>query len=377
MAAVKGQELPMNILHVCGRWRLGGIRTIVNSIIELNQEGMSCHDLLLTLEPSSVQGPSNCKTYALDFWSRNLLSCFHETRDICRKYDAVMIHGAHPIVVLALVTLNRPCMIFQHGMSVSNGSLAKRSLKKIWFSVIPTILNARVICSSEYALQKVKILGIRVPRKRLVVIPFGVALRNTANTPKRKFGSGRLNVGIAGRFVGKKRFHLVLKSLRSYRDGVPILLRIAGEGPEQEYLQSLATEIVNDQVKVDFMGNVANMDTFYESLDLFIFPSKGESFGLVALEALCRGVPVAVFSDVGAPLMFVENYRNGFVLEKGVEGLRKLWTSLIHRPDLLQQLGQRISTEDLSCFNIAKTRGALEWLIGDKSNFSRGLLENS
>ena len=368
----------MNILHICGRWHLGGIRTIVSSIIELNQEGMSRHDLLLTLEPSSVKGPSNCKTYALDFRNRNLLSCFHETRNICRKYDAVMVHSAHPAVILALATLRRPCVIFQHGMSVSSGSLAKISLKKIWFSVIPILLNARVICSSEYALQKVKRLGIRFPRKHFVVIQFGVALPSTQNRPNNKVTGDGLTVGLAGRFVGQKRFHLVLKSLRSYRGGVPLLVKIAGDGPEKEYLQSLATEIGNGRVRIDFLGNVINMGSFYDSLDLLVLPSKAESFGLVALEALSRGVPVAVFSDVGAPLMFVENQRNGFVLEKGVEDLKKLWSSLIHRPDLLEQLRSRISTEDLSCFNIAKTREALERLIStDKPSLPQGLLENS
>ena len=378
MVAVKGKQLPVKILHICGRWCFGGIRTIVNSIIELNQEGICRHDLLLTLEPSSVKGPSNCKTYALDFRSRNLLSCFHETRKICRKYDAVMVHSAHPVVVLALVTFRRPCMLFQHGMSVTSGSAAKRILKKIWFSVIPLILNARVICSSEYGLQKAKKLGIRFPRKRSVVIPFGVALPNTENKSKKSASGEWLTVGLAGRFVGEKRFHLVLKSLRSYRSKVPLLVKIAGDGPERQHLQSLAIEIGNDQVRVDFLGDVADMDSFYETLDLFILPSRAESFGLAALEALCSCVPVAVFSDVGAPLMFIENQRNGFVLEKGVEGLKKFWGSLIHRPDLLQELRNRISADDLSFFSIANTREALEWLIsGDKPNSPRGLWGSS
>ena len=41
------------------------------------------------------------------------------------------------------------------------------------------------------------------------------------------------------------------------------------------------------------------MASFYKTLDMLILPSKEESFGLVVLEALAHGAPVAVFSDVG------------------------------------------------------------------------------
>lgn len=56
------------------------------------------------------------------------------------------------------------------------------------------------------------------------------------------------------------------------------------------------------------------MASFYKSVDLFIFPSTEESFGVVVPEALVHGIPMAVFSDVGGAIDLVRDGENGFIL---------------------------------------------------------------
>ena len=91
-------------------------------------------------------------------------------------------------------------------------------------------------------------------------------------------------------------------------------------------------------------------------------PSKGESFGLVALEALIHFVPVAVFSDVGGALVLIKSGFNGFVLKNALE-LDNLWSLLDTNPDILNQYSNFIRQMDLSKYNVVNSRKKLEALI--------------
>jgi glycosyltransferase involved in cell wall biosynthesis len=117
-----------------------------------------------------------------------------------------------------------------------------------------------------------------------------------------------------------------------------------------------------ERVEVTFLGNVGDMMPFYDQLDLLALPSAGESFGLVAVEALMRSVPVAVLPDVGGCLALVRPDETGFVVSGGAEGFRRLWNTLDARPDVLVRLRGRIAALDLSEFTIARTRAALDRL---------------
>jgi L-malate glycosyltransferase len=70
-------------------------------------------------------------------------------------------------------------------------------------------------------------------------------------------------------------------------------LALAGQGPDEARLKQLASELgVSDRVY--FVGEIApeSVGTFLGCLDLFVFPSRAETFGLAAVEAAHAGVPV-------------------------------------------------------------------------------------
>jgi len=70
-------------------------------------------------------------------------------------------------------------------------------------------------------------------------------------------------------------------------------LALAGQGADEARLRQLATELgVMDRVY--FVGEIApeRVGNFLASLDLFVFPSRAETFGLAAVEAAHAGVPV-------------------------------------------------------------------------------------
>lgn len=70
-------------------------------------------------------------------------------------------------------------------------------------------------------------------------------------------------------------------------------LALLGQGADKARLESLADELgVADRVR--FVGEVApdRIGDFLASLDVFVFPSAAETFGLAAVEAAQAGIPV-------------------------------------------------------------------------------------
>lgn len=352
----------MKTLHVCNSFKSGGVKTFVESLIELNEMSGTSHDLMLIVGNGKNEILDKCKTYFLDYNRKNHISCIRKAAHIYRTYDAIMIHAAHPVIVFPLLFSRKKCFIFQHGMSVSSGPKLKRMMKKVWYSLIPILINARIICASEFAFNKARRLGILLQRKRCKIIPFGVRI-DKKHLKRRAVNKDSIVVGMAGRLVSQKRHDLVLRSLFSLSSRMKLHLKIAGEGPDLVYLKKLADDIGKANVKVDYLGAVKNMDEFYSELDLVIFPSKGESFGLVVLEALTRSVPVAIFPDVGGCLPLIKNGRTGFILKEGIGGLESFWKVLAKSPKILDRQREIISRMDFGKYDIANTRKELEQLV--------------
>ncbi|ADU15110.1 glycosyltransferase [Asticcacaulis excentricus] len=107
-------------------------------------------------------------------------------------------------------------------------------------------------------------------------------------------------IGAMGRLHSIKGFDLLLEACVELRAaGQRFELRIAGDGPERTSLEALTRQLrLEDHVR--FCGWAEDPLTFLHGVDLFVVPSREESFGLVVIEALAAGVPV-VASDTEGP----------------------------------------------------------------------------
>jgi 1,2-diacylglycerol 3-alpha-glucosyltransferase/glucuronosyltransferase len=87
----------------------------------------------------------------------------------------------------------------------------------------------------------------------------------------------------------------VEKNLRSFLDlELPGSIVLVGDGPQEK-------ELKRRYPKVHFLGRRTGEDLagIYDAADVFVFPSRTDTFGLVLLEALAAGVPVAAFPVPG------------------------------------------------------------------------------
>jgi glycosyltransferase involved in cell wall biosynthesis len=99
-------------------------------------------------------------------------------------------------------------------------------------------------------------------------------------------------LGCAARLHPHKRLDAAIRLLA----GEPSWhLALAGQGADEERLRLLAEELkVSD--RVHFIGEISpqEMAGFLACLDVFVFPSQAETFGLAAVEAASAGVPLVV-----------------------------------------------------------------------------------
>ncbi len=87
---------------------------------------------------------------------------------------------------------------------------------------------------------------------------------------------------------------LLLKALRSVtRSREHVRLVIVGDGPEKMKLLSLAKQLgIQDKVTLTGILPRTQVRETLDSADSFVLPSQYETFGVVVIEALSRGLPV-------------------------------------------------------------------------------------
>ncbi|WP_422080666.1 N-acetyl-alpha-D-glucosaminyl L-malate synthase BshA [Ulvibacterium sp.] len=84
------------------------------------------------------------------------------------------------------------------------------------------------------------------------------------------------------------------------QEEMPAKLIMVGEGPEKENAELLCDRLGISE-KVIFLGNSHEIDRILCFSDLFLLPSKSESFGLAALEAMINKVAIISSNTGGIP----------------------------------------------------------------------------
>lgn len=75
-------------------------------------------------------------------------------------------------------------------------------------------------------------------------------------------------------------------------------LTIAGDGEEREKLENLVKSL-GLAGKVEFLGNITDIDSFFKKIDCLISTSKGEGLPYTVLESFERGIPTLLSNVQG------------------------------------------------------------------------------
>ncbi len=117
---------------------------------------------------------------------------------------------------------------------------------------------------------------------------------------------------VVGRLAPEKNLELAVRAFLAAREAEPAArFVLVGDGPERSRLEALHPEFV-------FTGMLrgATLAAHYASADVFLFPSRTETFGNVVLEAMASGLAVLAFDEAAAH-EHVRHQRNGMVVTPG------------------------------------------------------------
>lgn len=136
-----------------------------------------------------------------------------------------------------------------------------------------------------------------------------------------------------------KRVADVITIFYKIQKKIPSKLLIVGEGPDRESIECQANDlgILN---KVLFLGNSNEVNKLLCYSDLFLLPSKTESFGLAALEAMAARTPVISTNSGGLPEVNIQGV-TGFLSNVGdTDDMAKNGIYILEDTNRLQQFKQ-------------------------------------
>ncbi|MDD5680991.1 MAG: glycosyltransferase [Candidatus Omnitrophica bacterium] len=139
----------------------------------------------------------------------------------------------------------------------------------------------------------------------------------------------------AAYYSENKGFSYLLQALNRISNNVKDMgLVIVGPA---EYAMDVGKEF--PVYNLGYLKDAEMLACAYSSADIFIMPSLGESFGLMALEAMACALPVIGF-ETGVLTEIIINRQRGIITKmKDVEGLAEAMKYMIDNPKERQQMG--------------------------------------
>jgi glycosyltransferase involved in cell wall biosynthesis len=325
----------LKVLYVSPNGYLGGAERFVLTAVQGHRLKNNIEAGILFF--SNGEACREARSLGLDFTIlknsfrlRNPVSLFFALREIRKnviqfKPDILHLTMPYSHIVLSLATLGLkiPKVWFQHGPV--GGRLDQIAnlfpVDMIWYN------------SHDLKLRHHQTMPRAIVKIQESIIHLGVESKANSH---QLFLNSEFKLGSAGRICSWKGFHNIIKTLGELKKEKilrPYKFFIAGAAKsshdkdyDKELINLVQTLDLTEEVK--FLSHVESMNSFYQSLDIFVHSSViPEPFGLVVAEAMVNGCLV-IASDCGGVVDLMQNDMNGISFpatsDKAVLELKKI-----------------------------------------------------
>lgn len=233
---------------------------------------------------------------------------------------------------------NQPVISAQHASMFHGECLHDLYMRTISCSLLSEFAAYHVLNNSDLETYEKWCL------KNTFLIPSGVDTETFSPLGRK---SGPFTVLYVGRLDYEKGIDVFLDAIQIINRDFEIsensiIFRICGSGPFRDPVTSFAEETPN----VHYMGYVTKRELLehYRTARLFVMPSRRETFGLVAMEAMSCGLPV-ITSDISGPRSFVREDFGDMIpagrpkaLAFSIKNFLELWQQ---QPDEYEEMGRQ------------------------------------
>jgi len=199
-----------------------------------------------------------------------------------------------------------------------------------------------VIACSNY--EKEGIIKMGIQPSKIILVPMGINSNEWENADGERFRrkyrlKGKKLILFAGpKGYDKGAFHL-LNAVQRLRQKMEDLVLVSIGLPTRMWRKKKRMLDESNLLDLGYLNEEEKRDAF-AACDIFVLPSRYDSFGIVYLEAWRCGKPV-IGAKVGAIPEVIEEDRDGLLVEFGdVEQLTSKMFYLLNHPDLCKEMGE-------------------------------------
>lgn len=141
----------------------------------------------------------------------------------------------------------------------------------------------------------------KYPKEKTTILYNSVNLNTKIEPVSFNLEKENLTIGMASRLIPLKNIKAAIYMLSKLLEkNLDLKLVIAGDGPEKDELISYAKELKVIE-KINFLGFVEDMQSFYNSIDIYCISSTTEDLPLSVIEAMMCGKPIIASNIGGIP----------------------------------------------------------------------------
>lgn len=232
----------------------------------------------------------------------------------------------------------RPAVVTIHGVepfSYNKRDMRKMDKIRLWWYMrsFKEIEKADAIIVMSEFVKREALNVTNIPEEKIYVTYNGLDFKKFFPIKKEK--TEKIKIGYLGGLDGRKNVILLVeafKKLAKERDDIE--LHVGGAGRNLKIFRSMKIK------NAYFYGKIPEqkINEFYNSLDIFVFPSLSEGFGLPPLEAMACGVPVIACNRSSMPEVIGDA---GILAEPSEKEMKSGITRLIEDEYLRKKLGKK------------------------------------